>query len=71
VGFVHYPLTTAGVLAVKKSIHYLGNVSIEQVTFDCNMSVTLENILKERPELNIPFIPTGNFKSCDHLYCLV
>eukprot|EP01034_Spumella_vulgaris_P032175 gene32175-39732_t len=52
-------LNTAGVLAVKKSIHYLGNVSIEQVTFDCNMSVTLENILQKQPELNEPYIPTG------------
>jgi hypothetical protein len=58
-GFVRFPLTPSGVLAVKKSIHYLGNVSIEQVTFDCNMSVTLENILRERPELNMQWSPAG------------
>eukprot|EP01034_Spumella_vulgaris_P026450 gene26449-33029_t len=58
-GFVHYPLTVAGVLAVKRALHHLGCVSVEDVSLDTGISVTLEKILRERPELNVPYIPDG------------
>eukprot|EP01034_Spumella_vulgaris_P023679 gene23679-29924_t len=59
IGFVLFPLTVEGVLTVKKILHALHCVAFNENCLDTGISVTLETILKERPELNVPFIPEG------------
>eukprot|EP01034_Spumella_vulgaris_P034481 gene34481-42526_t len=66
-GFVHYPLTVSGVLAVKRALHRLGCVCVEEVfCVDAGMSVTLERILRDRPELDVKYIPEGH--TCEPVY---
>eukprot|EP01034_Spumella_vulgaris_P023978 gene23978-30264_t len=58
--FVHFLLTPEGVYALKRATHRLGSVCVEQINFDTGISMNLEKILRNRPDLNIKYIPEGH-----------
>jgi hypothetical protein len=46
-------------MAAKIVLHALRNVMFHEICLQTDISVTLETILRERPELNTPYIPEG------------
>eukprot|EP01034_Spumella_vulgaris_P032078 gene32078-39623_t len=58
--FVHFPLTVDGIYTLKRAMHQLGSICVDQINFDTGISMNLEKILRERPELNVKYIPEGH-----------